>query len=168
MQLKAERFDKLFYSPLSRASETAEIVWSDRTGPKVCMPALREVDLYSFQGLLKAEGKARYGDEFTQWQKSPADFEIDSHKPVRELWYRASKAWHTILTDDEAGCTLVVAHNAVNQALICTALDLPPTFFRRLLQSNAASTVLDFVPGLHGKPIVTIDRLNQVRAHLSF
>jgi len=37
----------------------------------------------------------------------------------------------------EAGGThhaLVVAHNAVNQALIATALGLPPTYFRRLLQ----------------------------------
>lgn len=33
---------------------------------------------------------------------------------------------------------MVVAHNAVNQALICTALGLGPEKFRRLLQSNAA------------------------------
>ena len=51
------------------------------------------------------------------------------------------------------------------QALICTALDLPPTYFRRLLQSNAATTVLDFQP-MPDDPSVTqviVDRLNQVR-----
>lgn len=41
---------------------------------------------------------------------------------------------------------LVVAHNAVNQAMICTALGLPPSYFRRLVQSNAAATVLDIQP----------------------
>lgn len=32
------------------------------------------------------------------------------------------------------------------QALICVALGLPPTAFRRLVQANAATTVLHFVP----------------------
>ena len=50
------------------------------------------------------------------------------------------------------------------QALICTALNLPPTYFRKLLQSNAATTVLDFQP-MPDDPSVTqviVDRLNQV------
>jgi hypothetical protein len=96
---------------------------------------------------------------------SPAGFEIDGQSPVLELWYRASLAWQTILLDaDVRTCALVVAHNAVNQALIATAVGLGPAYFRRLLQSNAASTVLDFVPrGAGMLPSVTIDRLNQVR-----
>lgn len=40
------------------------------------------------QGLLKAEGKARYGDAFSMWQKQAEAFSIDEHAPVRELWYR--------------------------------------------------------------------------------
>lgn len=49
------------------------------------------------------------------------------------------------------------------QALACTALGLPPIYFRRLLQSNAATTVLDFQPDSRaaGTPAVIIDRLNQ-------
>jgi 2-carboxy-D-arabinitol-1-phosphatase len=72
--------------------------------------------------------------------------------------------WHQVLCDDDvASCALIVAHNAVNQALIATAVGLPPEYFRRLLQSNAASTVLDFMPRVAGEPpVVTIDRLNQV------
>lgn len=53
------------------------------------------------------------------------------------------------------------------QALICTALGLPPTFFRRLLQSNGATSVLDFLPPLGrspgGAPRLVVDRLNQAR-----
>ena len=35
----------------------------------------------------------------------------------RELWFRASLAWQTILgqSHSNASCILVVAHNAVNQ-----------------------------------------------------
>lgn len=49
------------------------------------------------------------------------------------------------------------------QALICTAINFPVSGFRRLLQSNAATTVLDFQPSADSQPPrVTLDRLNQV------
>jgi broad specificity phosphatase PhoE len=127
------------------------------------------------KGLVKAEGKARFGAAFAMWQKDAAAFEIDGHAPVRELWHRGSVAWQHILTEagavrdgggeGRASCALVVAHNAVNQALLGTALGLPPRFFRRLLQSNGATSVLDFEPPQGpGAPMrVTVDRLNQAR-----
>lgn len=49
------------------------------------------------------------------------------------------------------------------QALICTAVGLPASFFRRLTQSNAATTVLDFLPAGNEPPFLVINRLNQVR-----
>ncbi len=39
----------LFQSPLARAVQTADMVWRGRAGPRVLLPQLREVDLYSFQ-----------------------------------------------------------------------------------------------------------------------
>jgi len=190
--LKDWQFQAMFHSPLKRAAQTATIIWkqnisngrnnnkeTDKTAnstiiankkPKVkVLPSLREIDLYSLQGCLKLDGKAALGDIYTAWQKTPAEFELDGHAPVRELWYRGSVAWKQIMRaidmkgggpgpggggggggggekgQEEQRCQcLVVAHNAVNQALICTALGLPPSYFRRLVQSNAAFTVLDF------------------------
>ncbi len=78
-----EAFDKLYHSPLQRAAETATIVWGDRTGPISILPSLREIDLYSFQGLLKHEGKARFGGAFESWQRRASEFEIDGQAPVR-------------------------------------------------------------------------------------
>lgn len=36
-----------------------------------------------WQGLLKAEGKAKHGEQYRAWQQEPAAFEIDGHAPVR-------------------------------------------------------------------------------------
>lgn len=81
---------------------------------------------------------------------------------MRELWHRASLAWQEILQNSAAGnSSLVVAHNAVNQALICTAIGLGPHYFRRLLQSNGATTVLDFEPAIFGTLRVSVNRINQ-------
>ena len=48
-QLRGWELDALFQSPLRRARDTAEVVWGGRTGPVATLPALREIDLYSFQ-----------------------------------------------------------------------------------------------------------------------
>jgi broad specificity phosphatase PhoE len=160
--LLTDAFDTCFHSPLARAKRTAEIIWGIRKKTMIPLDNLREIDLYSFQGLMKKEGKELYGDAYQTWQKDAANFVIDGHYPVRELWVRAQNCWRSIL-DNQASSILVVAHNAVNQALVATATGLGPEYFRQLLQSNCGVSVLDFTPSHShdGPPYVCLDRLNQ-------
>ncbi|KAI5084478.1 hypothetical protein GOP47_0000647 [Adiantum capillus-veneris] len=160
--LLSDVFDVCFHSPLARAKRTAEIIWGHRTNSMIPIDDLREIDLYGFQGLMKNEGKERYGNAYRTWQVDAANFLIDGHYPVRELWARAQKCWEEILCHSGQSI-LVVAHNAVNQALVATATGLGPEYFRLLLQSNCGVSVLDFAPRTigHGLPSVCLDRLNQ-------
>ncbi|KAF8641842.1 hypothetical protein HU200_067542 [Digitaria exilis] len=159
--LLSDSFDACFTSPLARSRRTAEIIWEGRGDELIPDTDLREIDLYSFQGLLKHEGKERYGVLYRQWQKNAANFSIDGHYPVRELWDRAQSCWERILAH-EGRSVLVVAHNAVNQALVATSLGLGAEYFRVLLQSNCGASVLDFTPKTGGgPPNVCLNRLNQ-------
>ncbi|XVF19774.1 hypothetical protein REPUB_Repub11eG0139800 [Reevesia pubescens] len=156
-----DAFDVCFSSPLIRSKRTAEIIWGTRKEEVLTDSDLREIDLYSFQGLLKHEGKAKFGQAFRQWQVDAANFNIDGHYPVRELWARARNCWTKIL-DHESKSVLVVAHNAVNQALVATAIGLGTEYFRILLQSNCGVSVLDFTPRPEGgSPYICLNRLNQ-------
>ncbi|XP_024527953.1 probable 2-carboxy-D-arabinitol-1-phosphatase isoform X1 [Selaginella moellendorffii] len=160
--LIGDSFDACFHSPLARAKRTAEIIWAARPRPMLSVDDLREIDLYAFQGLMKNEGKQRYGDAYRKWQIDAPNFVIDGHFPVRELWVRAQNCWSRILSS-QGSSILVVAHNAVNQALVATAAGLGPHYFRQLLQSNCGVTVLDFTPRFSGDgpPYTCLDRLNQ-------
>ncbi|KAG8093594.1 hypothetical protein GUJ93_ZPchr0012g20445 [Zizania palustris] len=161
LMLLSDSFDACFTSPLTRSRRTAEIIWADRNDDLIPDSDLREIDLYSFQGLLKNEGKERYGALYHQWQKNAPNFSIDGHYPVQELWDRAQNCWQRILAH-EGKSVLVVAHNAVNQALVATSLGLGTDYFRILLQSNCGATVLDFTPQTSGgPPSVCLNRLNQ-------
>jgi broad specificity phosphatase PhoE len=151
--LKATVFGHVFVSPLARARQTADKILERVTKkrPEIILPSLREIDLYSFQGMDKFSKRAETSAEYAQWKANPSAFEIDGHAPVRELWYRASLAWQCILsncvkdtTEETEDKILVVAHNAVNQALLCTAIGLPPELFRRITQSNAAYSQISF------------------------
>lgn len=159
--LTDDSFDVCFTSPLIRSKRTAEIIWAARQEEMIPDSDLREIDLYSFQGLLKHEGKEKFGNAFRQWQRDATNFNIDSHFPVRELWDRARSSWNKILAH-EGKSVLVVAHNAVNQALVATAIGLGTEYFRVLLQSNCGVSVLDFIPQPRGgAPHVRLNRLNQ-------
>ncbi|AQK57377.1 putative 2-carboxy-D-arabinitol-1-phosphatase [Zea mays] len=165
--LASDSFDACFTSPLARSRRTAEIIWQGRGRGRgdglIPDPDLREIDLYSFQGLLKREGRERYGPLYRQWQKNAAEFSIDGHYPVQELWDRARSCWERILAH-RGKSVLVVAHNAVNQALVATSLGLGAEHFRILLQSNCGASVLDFTPRAGGgPPTVCLNRLNQYR-----
>ncbi|KAM7496872.1 hypothetical protein LguiA_021286 [Lonicera macranthoides] len=156
-----DAFDVCFSSPLIRSKRTAEIIWGSRNEEILTDSDLREIDLYSFQGLLKHEGQAKFGPAFRQWQIDAPNFNIDGHYPVRELWARARNCWNKIL-DHESRSVLVVAHNAVNQALVATAMGLGTEYFRILLQSNCGVSVLDFTPRPEGgSPYICLNRLNQ-------
>eukprot|EP00899_Mesostigma_viride_P008350 jgi/Mesvir1/17516/Mv08770-RA.1 len=172
--LANDTFDVCFRSPLARASKTADIICQGRDLALQDVHEIREIDLYSFQGLLKQEGVQRFGTEYVMWKSDPSNFEIDGHYPVRELWSRANAAWGKILAAEGAS-VLVVAHNAVIQALVATALGIGPSYFRTILQSNCGVSVLDFTPpfskagsrgaaggsGATAPPTVMAERLNQ-------
>jgi len=166
----------MVHSPLTRAAETAAIIWEGlraahpRCGaaPVSTSPALREIDLHSFEGLIKKEGGSSgpAAAAYATWQADPAAFWLDGTFPVRDLWARAAAAWGEVLLPEDAPgpsfsaaapppphhhhhhhSTLVVAHNAVNQALLCVALGLSPAAFRRLPQANGAASEVVVVPG---------------------
>ena len=44
------------------------------------------------QGLIKKEGKQRFGSQYSNWQHRPAKFEISGHAPVRWAPYTNSHA----------------------------------------------------------------------------
>lgn len=160
--LENAKFEESFVSPLKRAQSTAEIVWSSSDVKPEVLQSLREIDLYSFQGLVKKDAEEEYKKEYPLWKKHPSSFEIDGHFPVNELWYRASLAWDRILRSEGTNI-LVVAHNAINQALLCHAAGLPPNYFRRFVQSNGALTAIDFFPNPSKKAAtkIVVDRMNQ-------
>ncbi|KAG8484828.1 hypothetical protein CXB51_021158 [Gossypium anomalum] len=133
-----DSFDICFSSPLIRSKRTAEIIWGTREDEIITDSDLREIDLYSFQGLLKHEGKAKFGPAFRQWQVDAANFNIDGHYPVRELWGRARNCWTKILAH-ESKSVLVVAHNAVNQALVATAIGNSYIYLLRRVRGNVGS-----------------------------
>jgi probable phosphoglycerate mutase len=56
---------------------------------------------------------------------------------------------------DKTQTVLVVAHDAVNKALLCHVLGLGPESFWRFKQGNGAVSVIDYPGGVGSTPVLT-------------
>ncbi|KAG8050671.1 hypothetical protein GUJ93_ZPchr0009g2264 [Zizania palustris] len=111
------------------------------------------VDPFFPQGTLKNEGYERYGVRSSTGNgKRMHPTSALAHYPVREPWNLIHNCWRRIrILAHEGKSVLVVAHNAVNQALVATSLGWT-LHFRIILQSNFGASVLDFTPKTGGRP----------------
>eukprot|EP00741_Cyanophora_paradoxa_P007202 tig00001085_g6968.t1 len=178
-------FDVVFCSPLQRARQTAEAALARHTlwaseekaarsrhalatsnlgeGPFLCgafamqlSGELREIDLREWEGLTKEEVKQRSPELYGQWSRDPVALSLGGRRPVVDMWHQALRAWNQILATD-ARTVLVVAHNAVNKAMVSTALGVGPNGYRQLLQGNGGISVVRF--GATG--LVEVETVNQ-------
>ena len=143
---------RAYVSPLTRAQQTLRAVRAEwpsagAAGP-VTLDALKEIELKEWSGRLKAEVEREAPERFAAWRSNPEAFELDGgFRPVDALWERARGAWREMRAAESAadgadGVTLVVAHNAINQALLCTACGLGAENFRRVPWPNCGCVEL--------------------------
>ncbi|XP_068496923.1 probable 2-carboxy-D-arabinitol-1-phosphatase isoform X1 [Phaseolus vulgaris] len=118
-------FDQCFASPISRAKQTAEIVWQGREKPLVYLDSLREIPLYHLEGMTNVDAKRIYPKEYTIWREDPANFIMNGRYPARDLWITARDCWKEMLLSPGESF-LVVTHKSILRALVCTALGLDP------------------------------------------
>ncbi|MEY3735259.1 MAG: hypothetical protein RLZZ624_317 [Cyanobacteriota bacterium] len=83
---------------------------------------------------------------------------------IQQVWERAMDTWGRIVASLAPGETaLVVAHDAVNKAILCALLGLGPGDIWAIKQGNGGVTVIDHPQGPSEPPTVTA--LN-ITAHL--
>lgn len=158
----------LWASPLKRARRTAELIADILRPdlPDLGMPHftddLKEISLPLWEGVSFADAEANYPAEYSAWRTDPANFKMVVNSadgptdfyPVRDVFQQAERFWQQLL-DPAAGnlgkTVVVVAHSAINRALIGTAIGLGPERFNNLYQANCNITVLNF-PGAWGDP----------------
>ncbi|MEA5574851.1 histidine phosphatase family protein [Anabaena sp. UHCC 0451] len=165
-------FKAIYSSPLNRAKTTAEIIRSQLVEQSAMIQVfdqLIEVDLPLWAGMLSADVKEKFPDEYSVWKKRPHELRMTindadgtrEHFPVLALYEQAQQFWEEILSRHQGETILIVGHNGINRALISTALGIPPSGYHGLQQSNCAISVLNFAGGL-GQP-VQLESMNQTQ-----
>ncbi|MGF1495414.1 MAG: histidine phosphatase family protein [Elainellaceae cyanobacterium] len=161
--LKAVSIDWAVSSPMLRPKETAEIILKQHLGVDLALDDnLREISHGLWEGKLEAEIEQSYPGMLLQWKQAPATVQMPEGENLQQVWERAIAAWTTLLEAarlraEQSGqpeTILVVAHDAVNKALLCYLAGLGPEQFWTFKQGNGSVSVIDYPQGPTGRPIL--------------
>lgn len=145
-------------SPMLRPKETAEIILQHHPDvPLDLEDNLREISHGLWEGQLESEIEAAFPGELQRWQSTPAVVQMPEGENLQQVWARAIAAWDAIVAaalTRPAGITLVVAHDAINKAILCYILGLGPEHFWSFKQGNGAVSVIDYA-GAGSQPVLT-------------
>jgi phosphoserine phosphatase len=167
--LKSVKIDLAVSSPMLRPKETAEIILQYH--PQIQLELrddLREISHGLWEGKLEAEIEQGYPGELARWHHTPAEVQMPEGENLQQVWQRAIAVWQEIVaaaaTHPEFTTVLVVAHDAINKAILCHVVGLGPENFWNFRQGNGAVSVIDYPQGADSAP--TLQAMN-ITTHLA-
>ena len=142
--LKEERIDAIYSSPLRRAWETAQEIARFHHGEIKADDSFKELDAGELDGLTYKEMLERYGEFLKQWVSDPGPLTMPGGESLNSVQERAWQAVGRIRERHPDGAIMVVSHNFVILCIVCKALGLDLSQFRRLRTNVASISILDF------------------------
>ncbi|MEG4803466.1 histidine phosphatase family protein [Microcoleus sp. ARI1-B5] len=162
--LKDVKLDFAISSSMLRPKETAEIILKHHGDLQLELrDELREISHGLWEGKFESEIEASYPGLLEEWKTSPENVQMPEGENLEQVWTRAIAAWREIVKS-VSGTGIVVAHDAVNKALLCHLFGLEPEHFWKFKQGNGAVSVIDYPHGPDGLPVL---QAMNITTHLS-
>ncbi len=141
LRLAQEDVHTLVCSDLMRAQQTAMPVAQNRPSDQELLPvldmALREQSFGVIEGLLVADIKAQFPEEWAQWTQFDADYAFAGGESVRQFHTRVLAAVHALALAYPQQTVAVVTHGGVLDMIYRSAKALPLSGPRQSLIPNA-------------------------------
>ena len=161
--LKDVAIDIAFSSPMARPKVTAEAILAHHPGLELgLLDTLKEIGHGLWEGKYEAEIEAEYPGLLQQWQTRPETVQMPEGENLQQVFDRAAQAWAAVLAHTEQVTPegdrpltgLVVAHDAVNKALLCQLTGLGPDSIWRFKQGNGGVTAICYPNGPESLPVL--------------
>jgi broad specificity phosphatase PhoE len=138
------RIEAVYASPLQRARATADAIATNLGLPVETLPELIEMDVGELEGHGYEALRERYADFIRVWlSEDLADAVMPGGESLRQVQERALVALDRLYARHPEGVVVAVSHNFVILTLLCHALGLPLSQFRRLRHEVAALSAIE-------------------------
>ena len=142
--LKNIPIDLCYASPLSRSYDTAKMCMEWHGGLIQTDPRLLEINHGLWEGKLSREIAGDYGDLLNSWRTTVVDVTMPGGESIGQVRDRAMTAFNEYAHKFSGKTVLVLAHDAVNKAVICEMLDIGLDHFWQIKQDNTCINVLEY------------------------
>lgn len=165
--LKEVKIDFAVTSPMSRPKETAELILKHHQNLELQLEdEFKEISHGLWEGQYEPEIEKSYPGLLSQWKTQPETVQMPEGENLEQVWSRVTAAWKKIVQSysKQSVTVLVVAHDAVNKAILCQLFGLSPEHFWNFKQGNGAVTVIDYPQGIDAPPVL---QASNITSHLS-
>lgn len=145
--LKTIPIDLCYASPLSRSYDTAKMCMEWHGGKIEIDHRLLEINHGLWEGKLSDEIAGDYGDLLAAWRTTVVDVTMPEGENIGQVRDRAMAALNEYALRHSGKTVLVLAHDAVNKAVICDMLDIGLDHFWQIKQDNTCINVLEYQDG---------------------
>lgn len=145
--LKDVPLDVCYASPLSRSYETASMCAKLHDLPVIKDERLLEINHGEWEGLLAQEVGERYPELLQRWRTTVTDVQMPGGENIEDVRRRAMEALCEYAVKHAGQTVLVVAHDAVNKAVLCDMLGIDLSHFWQMKQDNTCINVFEYQDG---------------------
>ena len=144
LALKDEKVEAIYTSPLRRALDTAEAIARYHSTIAQVEGDLIELDCGEMDGLTYPEMRERFGDFLKEWARDAAPLKLPGGECLQELQDRAWPVIERIRDSHNDAVAVVVSHNFAIASIICKAIGMRLSDFRRIRLGVASISIIDF------------------------
>lgn len=145
--LKDIPFEIVYASPLSRSYDTAVMCAELRGLPVIKDERLLEINHGQWEGLHASEIESKYSGLLEKWRSTVVDVQMPGGESIEDVRRRAMEAFYEYIERNEGQTILVVAHDAVNRAVLCDILEMDQSHFWQFKQDNTCINVIEYENG---------------------
>jgi broad specificity phosphatase PhoE len=141
------KFGAVYSSDLARASQTAGIIAATLGLEPIYSPALREIHVGEWQGLLVDEIRQRYPGHLEEWDRLVDRFTLPGGESIPQVRDRVFAFYKSIISQHAGEAIVIVSHGACLAALMVAmhGWDLVTTWETRLARmGNTGVSIISF------------------------
>jgi len=143
-RLKDENLAGVYSSDLIRTKRGADIIATEHGLIPESHSTLRELNVRSWEGLTANEIEEKFPGAFDEWWGNIADYRIPGGESIRNMSGRVIPALKKILSANYGRSIVLVAHGAVNRAILADAMKLDLNNIYSIEQNYGCLNIIDY------------------------
>lgn len=159
--LEKRQIDSVYASPLVRALETARDIAAVKGLEVETIDGLKEADAGDLDGLKVEEMHSKFPEFVKNWKEDIGNTHMPGGESLAQVQERAWKATTDLFARHPKGTVVAVTHNFTIICIVCKALNLPISYFRKFDLDLGSITSIK----LNAPEDIVLESLNE-RRHL--
>ncbi len=143
-RLRGENLAGVYCSDLIRTKRGADIIAAEHGLIPESRSSLRELNVKLWEGLTANEIEEKFPGAFDEWWKDIADYKIPGGESIRDMSGRVIPPLKEILSANYGRSIVLVAHGAVNRAILADAMKLDLNNIYSIEQNYGCLNIIDY------------------------